>query len=218
MNDIINIIQEYKNYIEKIPEEMLKKPKVIIEYKQYLLVCFQKKINKRLIYKEYEDIFKISQATIKRILSKSGKRYQEIWENIKKYNFCEDPTFENFIKIKLNSLSKWTIAKNKIYYDYFKKFNNGEIISRRPSGKIFVKEKKPIKEKRDYEIKTKKNKINRFNSIVNFMKTKRKLRKINILATTKSSKTIKKLARSFNCEIQEISNRIDRDELLEYFN
>jgi len=204
------IFQKYENFLKDLPSEIFEKPKVIVEYKSYLAICLKKEIKEKITYETYSKILGISTATIKRIMTKSGERYKEIWNLAEKYNFCDNPSFENFIKIKLDSLSKTTISKNKLYYYFYKKFNNGKIISRQPRGNYI------IKEKINYEQKIRKNKLDKFNSIVNFLKTKRKLKKVNIIASTKSSEKIKKLAKDFDCKIYEFTGRFDNDEHLDY--
>ncbi len=188
--------------------------KITQQFKLATVLCFlndPRNKNKEFTYTELSKIFNLSDTTIGRFLKQEYTSHKKIHEFVKKSNFCEEKDinkkFEIFmLDFILPSLSLHTIKKNKFFNDFYKLgVKKGKFKYQSIYTKNSEKDLKRIKKELE-EIASKNKKLDET--------TERKIykprKKVNILATTKSSETIKKLAKDYNCEIKDISERFDK--------
>jgi len=198
--------------IDKAPQ------KIKQQFNFIKLLCFlNDPQNKKLSFKELGKKFNMNDSTVGRFLRKEFENHKKIHKFVKESNICEikneNKQFEIFmLDFVLPQLSLHTIKKNKFFNDYYKlgvqlgKFKYQSIYTKNPERDL----KKIKKELKEINSKNKKNNENKENNSKKTKKIYKPLKKINILATTKSSETLKQLAKDFNCEIKEIDNRFDK--------
>jgi hypothetical protein len=205
------IIQKtYFDALKNIPESMQTKH-IVIDYKLAVIGCILKQfpnLGATILSKILNN--DVSDSTISRFRKKRLRNHKHIWNLIENTNFCTTFDFDTFMSYKIEDFSPATIVKRKPYYDYYKKLYAKGMIKEEFVNKM--KEFRNIENSRKRSERNKKEieKQNVFNSLVNTFKNKnRKIKKVHILATTRSNEEIKKLAKSFNCEIAEVTNKID---------
>jgi hypothetical protein len=188
--------------------------KVAQQFKFVNILCFlndPRNKDKEFSYMELSRIFNLSDTTIGRFLKQEYENHKKIFEFVKKSNICEEKDinkrFEIFmLDYILPNLSLHTIKKNKFFNDYYKlgvqkgKFKYQSLHTKnheRDLRKIKKELEEIAKKRKDNEEKIEK-------------KIYKPRKKVTIIATTKSSETIKQLAKDFGCEIKEISERFDK--------
>jgi len=208
---IEKITEKYLEFKENAPKEI--PIQISVEYKLAFAGCIFKNYP-QISIKKLSEIMEMDDTTIGRFKRKLYLNHKKLWDFIDNSDFCKNYSFDEFILNKLKSLSPSTISKKKFYNDYYKKFleqNKFEKLTiKRIGGKISLEDTNKIKRQNLKKRKT----INEFNSMVEVLKSdknaKKLQRKINILATTKSSNELQQLAKDFNCEIKEISNQFSK--------
>jgi len=168
-----------------------------------------------IYYTKLAKMFNISDSTVRRFLNKELKNHKLLHNFINKSKICEiKDEKERFVIYMLDyvlkNLSLHTIKKNKFFNDFYKLgVHLGKIKYQSLYSDNFEKDIK--QSKRDFKDLFKKQEKFKKQEIKNSIELLRsESKKISILATTKSSETLKQLAKDFNCEIKEINNRFDR--------
>jgi hypothetical protein len=204
-------IQEiYFNALKKVPEN-LKSGRLMRDYKLAVIECISRQFpNLSINYLSKILENDVSDSTIGRFKRKNSKNHKRIWDLIENTDFCTTLDFDTFVSYRFEDFSPNTIVKRKSYYDYYKKLYVKGMLSEELINK--VKKFKVLKN--DYERERKRKKINekknKHNSLLaTFTNKNKKLKKVHILATSKSSEKIKELAKAFNCEITEIANELE---------
>jgi len=192
-------------------------PKQIkLNFKLINLYCWLKdNPTTTLYYTKIARMFNISDSTVRRFLNKEFKGHKLLHDFINKSKICEiKDEKERFVIYMLDhvlkNLSLHTIKKNKFFNDFYKLgVHLGKIKYQSLYSNDFEKDIK--QSKRDLKDLLKKQKKFKKQKITDPIKLpKSKSKKINILATTKSSESLKQLAKDFSCNIKEIDNRFDK--------
>ena len=222
---IIDSIFNLASKINKAPQ------KIKLNFDLINLFCWIKKNNIRdFNYNKLAQEFNLSDTTVRRFLNQELENHKLLHKFIAEYKICEiEDKKERFVVYMLDyvlkKLSLVTIKKNKFFNDFYKlgvSLNKIEYksIYTKNSEKDMTRAKSDIIDIAKKQEKLKKlqksKKIEKIEKIKILKPIKYEPKTINILATTKSSDTLKQLAKDFNCKIKEIDNRFGRHDELVY--